>query len=208
MEENPEEKKKSKLSVMIGQSQENINNSQFTVHYSENNWKTDEEINLILDDNATIKQLMDEAIQKFKTELFFDNIDKKQLIVRIFKKKKKIPNDEYPICNLNSKVNDFGKRHFCLVENVKENENKNEIEENIVEKEIQINKNVPDENNKINENKENLTKNQNAQKNFSSGETPDKNNLNKKNDENNITGNGGTLNSKSNKQNCRACMIF
>ena len=111
MEDNPssEEKKKSKLSSLIDHAQENNNTSQYIVHYSENNWETNEEINLFLDENATINQLIEESIQKFKNELFYDSIDKKKFIVRIFKKKKKIPNTEYPICNPNSNVKDFGK---------------------------------------------------------------------------------------------------
>ena len=51
MEENNEEKKTSKLTALIGQSQEGINGTQIFVHYSENNWETNEEINLILDEN-------------------------------------------------------------------------------------------------------------------------------------------------------------
>lgn len=29
-----------------------------------------------------------------------------------------MPNDEYPICNPESKVKDYGKIHFCLVEDI------------------------------------------------------------------------------------------
>ena len=141
MEENSEEKKTSKISNMIDQSTSNSMGSQYIVHYSENNWETNEEINIILNDNATINQLIEEAVKKFKNELFYDNINKKNLIVRIFKKKKKIPNFEYPICNLNSKVKDFAKSHFCLVENKKEGEeNKKEKEKDNIEENININK--------------------------------------------------------------------
>ena len=87
MEENSEEKKTSKISNMIDQSTSNSMGSQYIVHYSENNWETNEEINIILNDNATITQLIEEAVKKFKNELFYDNINKKNLIVRIFKKK-------------------------------------------------------------------------------------------------------------------------
>ena len=55
MEENSEEKKTSKISNMIDQSTSNSMGSQYIVHYSENNWETNEEINIILNDNATIK---------------------------------------------------------------------------------------------------------------------------------------------------------
>ena len=128
-EENQEVKRTSKLSSLIASENEGINGLQVSVYYSENNWETCEEINLILDENTTINQLIDSSIYKFKTELFFDNIDKKQFNVRLFKKKKKVPNDEYPICNPESKVKDYGKIHFCLVEDINaENGEKKEEE--------------------------------------------------------------------------------
>jgi hypothetical protein len=128
-EENQEVKRTSKLSSLIASENEGMNGLQVSVYYSENNWETCEEINLILDENTTINQLIDSSIYKFKTELFFDNIDKKQFNVRLFKKKKKVPNDEYPICNPESKVKDYGKIHFCLVEDINaENEEKKEEE--------------------------------------------------------------------------------
>ena len=120
-----EVKRTSKLTALIAQENEGINGLQVTVYYSENNWETCEEINLILDDNTTINQLIDSSIYKFKTELFYDNIDKKQFNVMLFKKKTKKPNDEYPICNPESKVKDYGKNQFCLVEDV--NSKKEEI---------------------------------------------------------------------------------
>ena len=122
MEKNTEEaknKKSSKLSKMIESTNEEFNGLQIFVYYSENNWETCEEIELIIDDNMTINQLIDSAIYKFKNELSYDNIDTKQFNVMLFKKKKKIPNYEYPICNLESKVKDYGKSFFCLVEDSK-----------------------------------------------------------------------------------------
>ena len=89
MSEEEETKKTSKLTALIGQAKEEINGMQIFVHYSENNWETNEEINLILDENSTINQLIEASIEKFKTDLFYDNIDKKKFNVRIFKKKKK-----------------------------------------------------------------------------------------------------------------------
>jgi hypothetical protein len=115
-EEDQEPKRTSKLTALIGSEADDFNGLQVTVYYSENNWETCEEISLILDEKTTINQLIDAAIYKFKTELFYDNIDKKQFNVMLFKKKKRIPNDEYPICNLESQVKTFGKAHFCLVE--------------------------------------------------------------------------------------------
>ena len=121
-----EVKRTSKLTALISSENDGgANGMQINVFYSENNWETCEEINLILDENTTINQLIDSAIYKFKTELFYDNIDKKQFNVMLFKKKKKIPNDEYPICNPESKVKDYGKDNFCLVENL--NAKKEEI---------------------------------------------------------------------------------
>ncbi len=113
MSEEGEVKKVSKLSSLINQAKEEVNKLQIIVHYSENNWETNEEINLILDENTTINQLIEETKEKLKNK---ENIDKKVFNVRIFKKKKKIPNNEYPVCNLESKVKDYGKSHFCLVE--------------------------------------------------------------------------------------------
>ena len=127
-----EVKRTSKLTAMIASENEGVNGLQINVYYSENNWETCEEINLILDENTTINQLIDSAIYKFKTELFYDNIDKKQFNVMLFKKKKKVPNDEYPVCNPESKVKDYGKDNFCLVEylNPKKEENQQEKKEN------------------------------------------------------------------------------
>ena len=88
-EEDKEVKRTSKLTSLIGQETDNFAGLQITVYYSENNWETCEEINLILDDNTTINQLIDASVYKFKTELFYDNIDKKQFKVKLFKKKDK-----------------------------------------------------------------------------------------------------------------------
>ena len=128
-EENIEEgevKRTSKLSALIAAENENFNGLEIFVYYSENNWESCEEVNLILDENTTINQLIDSAVYKFKTELFYDNIDKKHFNVMLFKKKKRIPNDEYPLCNPESKVKDYGKNHFCLIEIKGENEKKEE----------------------------------------------------------------------------------
>ena len=113
MAEEGEIKKVSKLSSLINQAKEEVNKLQITVHYSENNWETNEEINLILDENTTINQLIEATKEKLTNK---ENINNKIFNVRIFKKKKKIPNNEYPVCNLESKVKDYGKSHFCLVE--------------------------------------------------------------------------------------------
>ena len=152
--ENKEIKRTSKLTSLIESETEPFNNLQITVYYSENNWKTCEEINLIVDENTTINQLIDSSIYKFKTELFYDNIDKKQFKIMLFKKKKKIPNDEYPICNPESKVKDYGKIHFCLVEDINTKKEKNEEEPK------------SESNNKILDNYENNDLNNNVNKNI------------------------------------------
>ena len=156
-EENNELKRISKLSSLIGKESEENNGIQITVYYSENNWETCDEINLILDEATTINQLIDSSIYKFKTELFYDNIDKKQFKVMLFKKKTKKPNEEYPICNPESKVKDYGKTHFCLVEDINtKNDQSKELEEdkpnnlniNIdvnIEKDININNKKEDD---------------------------------------------------------------
>ena len=142
-------KRTSKLSAMLGNENEGVNGLQISVFYSENNWETCEEVNLILDENTTINQLIDSAVYKFKTELFYDNIDKKQFNVMLFKKKKKVPNDEYPTCNPESKVKDYGKDNFCLVEDTESNKKEEKIEE--------VKKEVNKGNDNINNNK-NITK--------------------------------------------------
>ena len=148
-EEDKEVKRTSKLTSLIESENQAINGLQVSVYYSENNWETCEEVNLILDENTTINQLIDSSIYKFKTELFYDNIDKKQFNVMLFKKKKKVPNDEYPICNPESKVNDYGKTHFCLVEDP--NTKKEEIKGNNQDesKNKKLNNEANDNNDKI-----------------------------------------------------------
>ena len=197
MTEEAEQKKVSKLSSLIGQAQENFDGLQIYVHYSENNWETSEEINLILDQNTKISQLIDSSVKKFKTELFYDNIDKKKFNVRIFKKKKKIPNLEYPICNPNSKIGEFGKTHFCLVEQEeeKEKEEGDTVEEEDVEEKKEEIKNEINDINKEKENKKEIKENNNI-----SSETNDNNKNNTKTDT--------SSNNKTNKNNCRPCVIF
>ena len=145
-----EVKRTSKLTAMIASKNDEFNGLQITVYYSENNWETCEEVNLIMDENSTINQLIDSAVYKFKTELFYDNIDTKQFNVKLFKKKKKIPNDEYPICNPESEVKNYGKTHFCLVEDIKAE--KEEVKTNVLEikkdeEKTEVNKKIGEENN-------------------------------------------------------------
>ena len=151
--EEGEIKRTSKLSAMLGNENEGVNGLQISVFYSENNWETCEEINLILDENTTINQLIDSAVYKFKTELFYDNIDKKQFNVMLFKKKKKLPNDEYPTCNPESKFKDYGIDNFCLVEDTESNKNEKK-EEKIEEVKQEVNKGNDNKNHNKNITKE------------------------------------------------------
>ena len=140
-EENKEVKRASKLSSLINQETNNSSVLQVTVYYSENNWGTCEEVNLILDDTTTINQLIDSSVYKLKTELFYDNIDKKQFKVMLFKKKTKKPNYEYPACNPESIVVNYGKNHFCLVEDVNatsSDSSKKQTKEKIINNDIEI----------------------------------------------------------------------
>ena len=163
-EEDQEPKRTSKLTALIGQAKEEINGMQIFVHYSENNWETNEEINLILDENSTINQMVQAAKEQLKDKYKIDN---KTFFVRIFKKKKKIPNEEYPICNFESKIKDYAKSHFCLVENeyaVKKDEEKEEEKKEEIEKK-QIKKSEKKiENEKNNSNTENKDDNEKDKK--------------------------------------------
>ena len=164
--EEGEVKRTSKLTAMLSAENEGVNGLQITVFYSENNWETCEEVNLVLDENTTINQLTDSAIYKFKTELFYDNIDKKHFNMMLFKKKKKIPNDEYPICNPESQVKNYGKDCFCLVEdkNYKSEEPKEENKNEKKEKEGN------QENSRVSTGKNNNNKNENAKETFEENE--------------------------------------
>ncbi len=57
-----EVKRTSKLTAMIQHEEEGFNGLQVSVYYSENNWETSEEINLVLDENTTINQLIQQFI--------------------------------------------------------------------------------------------------------------------------------------------------
>ena len=201
-EEDQEPKRTSKLTALIGSEADNFNGLQVTVYYSENNWETCEEISLILDEKTTINQLIDAAIYKFKTELFYDNIDQKQYNVMLFKKKKRIPNDEYPICNLESEVKTFGKTHFCLVEDKsattadQEPDKEKEKEKKQKEKE-KSNNNINKDNVDINNNDINNNINKDINKN-------DK----KENQESETEENKETKGYKTCGGKCLSCLIF
>ena len=187
MSEKPEPNKKSKLSSLIDKIKEEKSGIQIIVHYSENNWETNEELNLILDEETTIKELIETCKKKLSNK---PNVDKNNFNVMIFKKKKKIPNVEYPICNSISKVKDYGKSHFCLVDA----DNTEPIKEPQIEK--------------IQKQKEQI-KNENGGKKSEEIKMNEKNDNNKNNKNNNRIkdynkGNNENAKGKKNKK----CVIF
>ena len=129
-------KNHSKISQMINLAKPDYIN--ISVFYSINNWENYESVNLILESNSTISQLLNSAVNKFKNEYFYDDIDNKDLDVMLFKKKIKKPNYDYPICNKDSLIQDFSKNCFCIVERINkeklnnEDEVKNENENNYI----------------------------------------------------------------------------
>ena len=195
MSEEGEVKKTSKLSSLISQAKQEANKLQIIVHYSENNWETNEEINLILDENSTISQLIEETKAKLTNK---QNIDKKVFIVRIFKKKKKIPNNEYPVCNLESKVKDYGKSHFCLVEEKSSEPSKNEEEKEEEKKEEKKEEKIEEK--KEDNNKKTEIKKENEKTNNQSNVKDNNNNKNTKEDK-------GKGKGKQNKQKDK-CVVY
>ena len=182
MSENNEEKERkkteSKLGALLSSNQE-MNNSQVSVYYSQNDWKTSEIVQIIVEENTTVLQLIDSVVFKLKTEFYYDDIDDKNYILMILKKKTKKPNYDYPKCNPESFVLDYDKSNFCLVEKEKaenvnnvyiENDNVNNNNINIENKKEEIKKEVKIElknegNNEIKENKKNVNKNKKENKN-------------------------------------------
>ena len=188
MSENNEEKERkkteSKLGAMLSNTQE-MNNSQVNVYYSQNDWKTSEIVQIIVEENTTVLQLIDSVVFKLKTEFYYDDIDEKNYILMILKKKTKKPNYDYPKCNPESFVLDYDKSNFCLVEKEKA-ENVNNV---YIENDNANNNNINLENKKEevkNEEKIELKKEENK------GEKKENNkNVNK--------------NKKKNKNNEKAC---
>ena len=126
-------KNHSKISQMINLAKPDYIN--ISVFYSINNWENYESVNLLLESNTTISQLLNLAKDKFKNELYYDDIDNKELNVMFFKKKTKKPNYDYPICDKDSLIQDYSKNCFCIVERINDEEqlsieNKNENDNN------------------------------------------------------------------------------
>ena len=160
-EEKDTKKSKSKIGALLSNSQE-VNNSEVNVYYSQNDWKTSDKIEVMVEDKTTVLQLIDIVIFKLKTELYYDDIDeKKNYILMLLKKKTKKPNYDYPKCNPESLVLDYKQSNFCLVEQetIEDKDNLNE-ENNINNKKEESNNK---EENKEEEKKD-LKKNENNKK--------------------------------------------
>ena len=179
-EEKDRKKSSSKIGALLSNSQE-ANNSQISVYYSQNDWKTSEIVEVMVDEKTTVLQLIDSVIFKLKTEFYYDDIDEKNYNLMILKKKTKTPNYDYPKCNPESLVLDYYKSNFCLVEqdtienvnNTNEEEEKNNNDNKILnnkeknkkeeKKDLQNNENneeKEEENNNKNKNKKNRKSNE------------------------------------------------
>ena len=180
-EEQETRKSVSKIGALLSNNKE-MNNSQVYVYYSQNNWKTSEIVEIIVDEKTTFLQLIDSTIFKLKTEFYYDDIDEKNYSIMILKKKTKSPNYDYPKCNPESSVLEYGKSNFCLVEMENKDENKinneemnnadkkiinqkEEKEEKIEENKNEIKNEIIREEKKNNENKNNNNKNTKKNKN-------------------------------------------
>ena len=87
-EEKDKKKSSSKIGALLSNSQE-ANNSQISVYYSQNDWKTSEIVEVMVDEKTTVLQLIDSVIFKLKTEFYYDDIDEKNYNLMILKKKNK-----------------------------------------------------------------------------------------------------------------------
>ena len=87
-EEKDRKKSSSKIGALLSNSQE-ANNSQISVYYSQNDWKTSEIVEVMVDEKTTVLQLIDSVIFKLKTEFYYDDIDEKNYNLMILKKKNK-----------------------------------------------------------------------------------------------------------------------
>ena len=183
MSENNEEKERKKTESKLGSLLSNtqpMNNSQVSVYYSQNDWKTCEIVQIIVEENTTVLQLIDSVVFKLKTEFYYDDIDEKNYILMILKKKTKKPNYDYPKCNPESFVLDYDKSNFCLVEkekaenvnnvyiekdNVKNNDINLENQKEEIKKEVKEELKKEGNNEEIKENKKNVNKNKKKNKN-------------------------------------------
>ena len=191
-EEKDKKKSSSKIGALLSNSQE-ANNSQISVYYSQNDWKTSEIVEVMVDEKTTVLQLIDSVIFKLKTEFYYDDIDEKNYNLMILKKKTKTPNYDYPKCNPESLVLDYYKSNFCLVEQDKiENVNNTNEEE---EKDNNDNKILNNKEKNKKEEKKDLQNN--------------KNNEEKKEENNNKNQNKNKKKRKSNEKECKkGCILY
>ena len=179
-EEKDKKKSSSKIGALLSNSQE-ANNSQISVYYSQNDWKTSEIVEVMVDEKTTVLQLIDSVIFKLKTEFYYDDIDEKNYNLMILKKKTKTPNYDYPKCNPESLVLDYYKSNFCLVEQDKiENVNNTNEEE---EKNNNDNKILNNKEKNKKEEKKDLQNNENNEEKEEENNNKNKNKKKRKNNE-------------------------
>jgi hypothetical protein len=179
-EEKDKKKSSSKIGALLSNSQE-ANNSQISVYYSQNDWKTSEIVEVMVDEKTTVLQLIDSVIFKLKTEFYYDDIDEKNYNLMILKKKTKTPNYDYPKCNPESLVLDYYKSNFCLVEQDKiENVNNTNEEE---EKDNNDNKILNNKEKNKKEEKKDLQNNENNEEKEEENNNKNKNKKKRKNNE-------------------------
>jgi len=179
-EEKDRKKSSSKIGALLSNSQE-ANNSQISVYYSQNDWKTSEIVEVMVDEKTTVLQLIDSVIFKLKTEFYYDDIDEKNYNLMILKKKTKTPNYDYPKCNPESLVLDYYKSNFCLVEQDKiENVNNTNEEE---EKDNNDNKILNNKEKNKKEEKKDLQNNENNEEKEEENNNKNKNKKKRKNNE-------------------------
>ena len=183
IEEKEKQKSKSKLGALLSNNQE-MNNSQVCVYYSQNDWKTSEIVEIIVEPKTTVLQLIDSVLLKLKTEFYYDDIDDNNYNLMILKKKTKKPNYDYPICNPESLVLDYAKSNFCLVEKAKPkdvNENVNkENDINVVNNAPNIEKKIEEKNEKKNLENNEIKKEEEKKDQNQSNNNKDKDNKKKK----------------------------
>ena len=179
-EEKDRKKSSSKIGALLSNSQE-ANNSQISVYYSQNDWKTSEIVEVMVDEKTTVLQLIDSVIFKLKTEFYYDDIDEKNYNLMILKKKTKTPNYDYPKCNPESLVLDYYKSNFCLVEQDKiENVNNTNEEE---EKDNNDNKILNNKEKNKKEEKKDLQNNENNEEKEEENNNKNKNKKKRKSNE-------------------------
>ena len=183
IEEKEKQKTKSKLGALLSNNQE-MSNSQVCVYYSQNDWKTSEIVEIIVEPKTTVLQLIDSVLLKLKTEFYYDDIDDNNYNLMILKKKTKKPNYDYPICNPESLVLDYAKSNFCLVEKTKPkdvNENVNkENDINVVNNDPNIENKIEEKNEKKNLENNEIKKEEEKKDQNQSNNNKDKDNKKKK----------------------------